>query len=270
MAGAQRVIVTRPQPDAAQWVQALGQRDIAAAALPLIAIGPSPQPVHQAQLQTALAQLAQYRAVMFVSGNAAHYFLEQKNALTLMQQALAATNLRAWTPGPGTAQVLLARGLEQARIDGPAPDAAQYDSEALWAQVATQITPGARVLIVRGCQAGQGDASGQGRDWLAAQLRAAGATVDFAIAYQRSAPVFSPEQQALAHAAASDGSLWLFSSSEAVTHLQQALPTQNWARAQALATHPRIAQAVRAAGFGLLHECKPAFTDVVASIESAL
>ena len=136
--------------------------------------------------------------------------------------------------------------------------------------MATQITPGARVLIVRGCQAGQGDASGQGRDWLAAQLRAAGATVDFAIAYQRSAPVFSPEQQALAQAAASDGSLWLFSSSEAVTHLQQALPTQNWAGAQALATHPRIAQAVRAAGFGLLHECKPAFTDVVASIESAL
>ncbi|MCE1251576.1 MAG: uroporphyrinogen-III synthase [Comamonadaceae bacterium] len=268
MAGARRVIVTRPAPDAAQWVHDLQQRGIAAVALPLIAIGPSP--AHQAQLQAALAQLAQYRALMFVSGNAVTYFLEQKNALTLLQQALTATNLRAWTPGPGTARVLRAHGIDPAAIDGPAPDAAQYDSEALWAQVATQITPGARVLIVRGCQAGQVDDAGQGRDWLAAQLRAAGATVDFAIAYQRGAPDFSPAQAQLAQAAASDGTLWLFSSSEAVAHLQQALPTQNWASAQALATHPRIAQAVRAAGFGQLHECKPAFTDVVASIESAL
>lgn len=263
-----RVIVTRPAADAAQWVADLAQQGIAASALPLIAIGPSP--AHQAQLQTALAQLAQYRALMFVSGNAVQHFFAQKNALPLVQQALAASKLRAWTPGPGTAHALRALGVAAQHIDGPAPDAAQYDSEALWAQVAPQITPGARVLIVRGCQAGDDAAQGQGRDWLAAQLRAAGAEVDFAIAYQRGAPQWSAAELQQARASATDGALWLFSSSEAVVNLQQLLPQQNWAAAQALATHPRIAQAVRAAGFGHLHECKPAFTDVVASIESAL
>ena len=134
--------------------------------------------------------------------------------------------------------------------------------------MATQITPGARVLIVRGCQAGQGDASGQGRDWLAAQLRAAGATVDFAIAYQRGAPDFSPAQAQLAQAAASDGTLWLFSSSEAITNLRQCLPDVNWRAARALVTHPRIGDAARAAGFGAVHDTRPTLEAVAASIES--
>ena len=66
-----------------------------------------------------------------------------------------------------------------------------------------------------------------------------------------------------------DGSVWLLSSSEAVAHLAEALPDQHWGAAHALATHPRIAEAARAAGFGTVRECRPALEDVVASIESA-
>ena len=47
-----------------------------------------------------------------------------------------------------------------------------------------------------------------------------------------------------------------------------ALPDQDWGQARALVTHPRIAQAARAAGFGSVQECRPALADVVASIES--
>jgi uroporphyrinogen-III synthase len=47
------------------------------------------------------------------------------------------------------------------------------------------------------------------------------------------------------------------------------LPGQSWAQARALATHPRIAQAVRALGFASVRESRPAFDDVLASIESA-
>ena len=89
------------------------------------------------------------------------------------------------------------------------------------------------------------------------------------MAYQRGAPRFSAQEVALAQQAARDGSVWLLSSSEAVAHLAEALPGQHWGAAHALATHPRIAEAARAAGFGTVRECRPALEDVVASIESA-
>ena len=100
------------------------------------------------------------------------------------------------------------------------------------------------------------------------QIAAAGGTVDFVAAYERGAPQFDADQQALARQAATDGSVWLLSSSEAVAHLAAALPGQHWGQARALATHPRIAQAAQAAGFGSVNECRPAFNEVAASIES--
>ncbi|WP_415139457.1 uroporphyrinogen-III synthase [Ottowia sp.] len=129
----------------------------------------------------------------------------------------------------------------------------------------TRIRPGLRVLIVRG-----GDAQGRlaGRHWLAEQLRAAGAVVDQVVAYRRRAPVLDAAQRALAEAAAQGGSRWLFSSSEAIANLRAALPAQDWSAAAALATHPRIAEAARAAGFGRVRDVPPSLDAVVASIES--
>jgi uroporphyrinogen-III synthase len=46
------------------------------------------------------------------------------------------------------------------------------------------------------------------------------------------------------------GVWWLFSSSEAAAHLQQACPELNCSGARALATHPRIAERLRLAGWG--------------------
>ena len=76
-------------------------------------------------------------------------------------------------------------------------------------------------------------------------------------------------ERALARAAATDGSLWLFSSSEAAGHLPALLPGQDWRRARAIATHPRIADTVRSLGFSEVIASRPGFEDVVASIESA-
>jgi uroporphyrinogen-III synthase len=265
-----RVIVTRPAREAAHWVQQLGQHGIDAAALPLIAIGPHTDPTAQRALARARKHLDQYRALMFVSGNAVVYFFDSNWPLALDGKALEAINLRAWSPGPGTARALQQAGVPPDRIDGPAIDAAQFDSEALWQQVCAQIRPGDRVLIVRGRSYGVHETSqGSGRDWLARQIEAAGGQVEFVVAYQRGAPRLTDAEVALAQQAAHDGSVWLLSSSEAVAHLGQALPTVDWSAAQALATHPRIAQAARAAGFGSVRECRPALEDVVASIESA-
>ena len=273
-----RILVTRPQHDAQPWVDALRARGLDAAALPLMAIGPCTDPASQ-QALIAARQAARtsgyYRAVMFVSGNAVQYFFEQNQPDAHTQQAQIASNTRAWTPGPGTARALLELGIPQTQIDGPAPDAAQFESETLWQQVHGQIQPGDRVLIVRGDSGGNAQpaspsasTTGAGRDWLAAQLRKAGAQVEFLAVYQRQRPQWTELQAQQARQAASDGSLWLFSSSEAVANLQQLLPHQSWHQGRALATHDRIASKAREAGFGVVVQSRPALQDVLASIES--
>ena len=125
------------------------------------------------------------------------------------------------------------------------------------------VRPGERVLIVRG-----GDAQGrsQGRDWLAEQLTEAGVTVEQVVAYCRTAPIFSAEQKALARQAAGDGTVWVFSSSEAISNLRKSAPGQNWQKARALTTHPRIAQAAREAGFGTVRESRPVMQAVVQAL----
>lgn len=264
---APRVLVTRAAHDARRWVADLQHHGITATALPLIDIAPVQAPALREALEQARRRWSHYRAIMFVSRNAVEHFFEQNEALALAQQAPAAIKTRCWAPGPGTAHALQTCGVAPALVDGPPPDAAQFDSEALWGQVAPQIRPGDRVLVVRGA----GDpatAGGHGRNWLAAQLAAAGASVQFVAAYERRAPAFQPAQEALARAGASDGSLWLFSSSEALGHLLAWLPDQGWNGAHALTTHPRIAQAARAAGFADVTDCRPTVDDVAASIKS--
>ena len=283
-----RILVTRPQHDAQPWVDALRARGLDAAALPLMAIGPCTDPASQQALiaaRQAARTSGHYRAVMFVSGNAVQYFFERNQPDAHTQQAQIASNTRAWTPGPGTARALLELGIPQTQIDGPTPDAAQFESETLWQQVHGQIQPGDRVLIVRGDSGNSGaniqpispaasteqptaSIAGAGRDWLAAQLRKAGAQVEFLAVYQRQRPQWTELQTQQARQAASDGSLWLFSSSEAVANLQQLLPHQSWHQGRALATHDRIASKAREAGFGVVVQSRPALQDVLASIES--
>lgn len=260
-----RALITRPEPEASQWVQALQARGIAASALPLICIADTPDPQALAQARKGLSD---YDALMVVSGSAARHFFESNEALALIQQALPAIKTRVWAPGPGTAAMLQALGVPVRRIDQPSADAGQFDSESLWRSVGASVRPGTRVLIVRGGEAGSGQ-TGSGRDWLSSQIRAAGGSVDFVVAYTRAAPPWSAAQRALAQAAATDGTLWVLSSAQALGHLCAALPDQSWAGARALATHPRIAQAALAAGFGQVSECRPALADVAASIESA-
>ena len=265
-------LITRPEPEASRWVAALQAQGVAAEAFALITIGPAPDP---ARLQHLRQHLHRYRALMFVSGNAVRYFFDQNTALALTGQALAATNLiaipRLWAPGPGTARALEALGIAPSRIDQPAAHASQFDSESLWQQVGASLRPGDRVLIVRGSDAGQTQTQGSGREWLSGQIQQAGAAVDFIAAYTRMAPAFTPQALERARDAAHTGRPWLLSSAQALGFLTVALPGQDWSRACAVATHPRIAQAASAAGFGTVLDCRPALDDVartLASIES--
>ena len=276
-----RVVVTRPAGDAQAWVDALKAAGHDALALPLIEVGPAKQvqPVMQ-----AWAQWSNFQAVMFVSAQAVRYFFERQ------PDNLSWTHgPRCWATGPGTHKALLQAGVPEACIDSPAADAAQFDSEALWQRVSAQVQPGKPVLIVRGHDVnGVNDANdevaklsdassiaasnkaqvGTGRDWLAQQLHAAGASVEFVVAYERRVPVWSAQQHAQAAQAATDSSVWCFSSSQAIQNLAHHLPTQSWAQARCVATHPRIAQAAHAVGFGEVHLSKPSLVDVLVSLES--
>jgi uroporphyrinogen-III synthase len=69
--------------------------------------------------------------------------------------------------------------------------------------------------------------------------------------------------------AAPGAHVWLFSSSEAVSVLAaQAVPGASWASARAIATHPRIAESARAAGFGQVSLARPDLAAVVACLQS--
>jgi len=255
------VLVTRPEREAGPWVQALQAEGVPAEAFPLIEISAWPD---AAALQAAWQQVPSCLAVMFVSANAVRFFMAAQ------PDGVAVQACRAWATGPGTQAALLAAGWPASQIDAPRADSSQFDSEALWSAVAeralaAQAQGPARVLIVRGA-----DAQGQmaGRDWLAQQLEVAGLQVLQTVAYGRRAPVLSPVQQARAARAMHDGSLWLFSSSEAAEHLRQACPGLDLSMAQALATHPRIAERLRQAGWCHVEMVPAALSAQAVSIKS--
>jgi uroporphyrinogen-III synthase len=236
----QRVVITRPEPDATRWVQALRERGWPAEAWPT------------------------QDALMFVSAAAVQRFFAEPVSPGPGQT-------RFWAPGPGTAralsQALWSLGIGSERIDAPPRDAAQFDSEHLWPVVASQLAPGRRVLVVRGASEGsEGSLPGQGREWLIERCRAAGAEVQACVAYRRERVVPAGADLLRLPQCVGEGQVWVLSSSEALQSLQGVWPAG--ARAVALATHPRIAQAALALGFAEVITARPALADVVRALES--
>lgn len=245
-----RVIVTRPLAQALHWVEALRDAGFDAYALPLIDIEPVVDPV---PVQEAWARVAGTAMVMFVSANAVqHFFALQPDDISWPLSALAGST------GPGTTAALQQAGLPAACIIEPLPGAS-FDSESLWARLKARNWRGQRVMVVRG---------EEGRDWLADQLREAGATVEHVAAYRRVAPTPDEAARALLAAAAAEpsGHCWFFTSSEAVGHLRELAPGIDWSRSRALATHLRIAQTARVAGFGDVRLVDPRPASVVEAI----
>lgn len=285
---AHRLIVTRPAHDADKWVAKLQQCGVNAWALPLIEIAAVSRPADVDALEQARNSINGYTACMFVSSNAVdHFFSHFKGSNTASDQlnrAQAAIQsiaygipeqLRFLAPGLGTVAALLAIGIPAGQIDSPPPDAQQFDSEALWQVIGQRDWRHAKVLIVRGKGDATDSSTGSGRDWLTQQWVAGGAAVDVVSSYERRAPELTALQIELAKAASHDGTVWLFSSSEALTHLiqQPGLSAVQWQGAQAIATHPRIEAAVKAAGWGVVQPSRPALQDIMAahaSIESKL
>lgn len=247
------VLVTRPQPQADEWVASLQALGLQAVALPLLGIAPPayPAPVRAAWAGLVAAVPSRVPArlpavVMFVSPSAVERFFALKPAGLAWPVAVIAAGT-----GPGTARALLAAGVPAAAVVTPPDGGGRFDSEALWAVLRSRVHwAGSAVLIVRG----EG-----GRDWLADTLRQQGAAVHFVEAYRRTVPVLdAPARAALQKALAQPAACcWLFSSSEAVGHLPPLAPGADWSQALALATHARIAAAARRLGIGRVVQVLP-------------
>ena len=278
-----RVIVTRPAHDADVWVTKLQRTGFTAQALPLIEIAAVTSATDVTALTQACNNFGDYTACMFVSGNAVEQFFSLISGLKvplaqLMRGQAATENIanrlpnlpRFLAPGPGTVAALLIAGVSATQIDAPAPDAAQFDSEALWHVIGQRDWRGAKVLIVRGKGDAADTSAGTGRDWLMQHWQSRGASVDVVSSYERRVARLSGAQIELAKAASHDGSVWLFSSSEAVANLvgQPGLQSANWHSARAIATHPRIHAAVVLAGWGVVHLSRPALPDIAQALRS--
>ncbi len=254
--------MTRPTVEGEAWVTALREAGIPVWALPLIEIHALSAPV---PLSLPGSPPAAFSALMFVSRAAVRCFLAVVPGPGPLRQAVQQGDCRLWVTGPGSAGELLGQGVAPERLDMPANEGDEFDSEALWKVVAHQVGAGFRLLIVRGRNVPNGQ---RGRSWLAEQVRSAGGEVAELLVYERARPVWSSMQMEQARRACADGSIWLFSSSQAIENLVRLLPGQAWGQARALTTHPRIAATARQAGFCVVAQSRPSLEAVIASIKS--
>jgi len=128
------LLVTRPQPQADEWVAQLAQQGLQALALPLLAIAPASD---EASVRQAWQSLPALALVMFVSPNAVLRFFALRPAGQPWPPGLLAGGT-----GPGSRRALLDAGLPEALIRTPGAHdpayAGPFDSEALWPLLAAQ------------------------------------------------------------------------------------------------------------------------------------
>jgi uroporphyrinogen-III synthase len=220
-------------------------------------------PAELEPLQALLQRLAEFDLVVFVSAAAVRGLA----ALDLCGKWPVATRIAA--VGTGTLQ--LARGLlpgtEAARSIGPAADAPQGGSEALWEALRRDGELPRRALIVR---------AETGREWLGDRLRDMGCRVDYASVYRRVVHIPSREQRAALAASHGGGdcAVSVVTSSEAVAALDRQFAETPQARAWlrqglALCSHSRIASALRAAGYSTVRECEPSASSLLEAMDEA-
>lgn len=250
------VIITRPRAQAAALagqVAALGREVVL---LPLLEIFPLPD---QGALTGALADLARYAMVAFVSPNAIDAaFVHIKQ----WPQGVALAVL-----GEGSRAALARHGLDSSNATIVSPrDPARSDSENLLQTLDLAALVGKQVLIVRG---------ESGRELMADGLRAAGAIVTTVAAYRRSVPQLTPQLRAQLLALLERDNDWIITSSEALRGLL-ALVGQLGAPAtvakmqqqHVIVPHARIAETAKSLGLARLTLCGSGDERLLAALQS--
>jgi len=234
---ARLAIVTRPGQAGERLAEELLRRGGDALWWPAFTIGPAPD---EFRARSVLARVAEHDLVIFVSPAAVHA------AAPLLQDWPTATAIGA--VGHATAQAIAELIPVPTGTPIVAPSAGSgAGSEAFFDAWQRSGSTANRVLILR-AQAG--------REWLARRFADAGAEVEVLPVYSRTDSV--PDVASLGRVARAthqgDDVTILFSSSEAIDALDRQLDTvagaAQWLRrGRALATHPRIAEQLLAAGY---------------------
>lgn len=224
-------------------VAALERHGLRTHQFPLLDIAPTP---NLDDLRAALGDPSRYALVVFVSPNAVQQaFAAMPEGFRWPQEVPVAV------VGPASAQALATHGVAPPahrviKPDTHADDARQ-DSEALYARLDVPSLGGREVLIVRG---------NGGREWLADQLREAGALVRTVEAYRRSVPVPDAAAWLALRAVLSARHAWTLTSSEAVRNLDE-LARANLSPADldtlhgapCFVSHARIVEQAKSLGF---------------------
>ncbi|EIF41841.1 uroporphyrinogen-III synthase [gamma proteobacterium BDW918] len=174
-----RVLVTRPVERSAELVAALTAAGAKVLTQPLLNIAPLTAPHHEAELQRSrqlFMNLDCYQHLIFISVNAVSYGIEAIEQFWPQWPV----GVKVHAIGAATAAALAARHIDVDTVDNVA-----MNSESLLATPVLQHLQDQKVLIVRGLG---------GREYLAEQLAARGAQVDYAECYQRLSPELDREQ----------------------------------------------------------------------------
>ncbi len=234
-----RVLVTRPAEQADALCEAIAERGGTAVRFPVMAIEALQD---DGALRELAGRLDDFDLAFFVSPNAVRHALRSLLALREWPAGLAVSMV-----GKGSERALAEYGFT--RII--APDSG-FDSEAVLAlpEFAPSAVRGRRVVVFRG---------DGGRDLLGDTLRAHGAEVEYVTCYRRGMPTVAPDVLVeLAERKELDAIS--LTSTEGVRNLVAllggALPAA-LARVPVFASHPRIADAARRAGFAAVLDTAP-------------
>jgi uroporphyrinogen-III synthase len=255
VAGPITVVVTRPGAAGRKLVNDLQRAAQPALWLPAFEFGPAPD---EAQARAVLARLADFDLAILVSPQAVRATAALLAAPWPQATAIAAVGagtraaVLAAIPGAASARLLPERDGD---IDGSG-------SEALWPLLQAMQPVPRRVLLLR---------AQSGREWLAEKLQDAGSTVVPLAVYSRLPFVPSMELRGRLAAAAGGALASVVSSSDAGGALanmfaDEPAVLQALRAGPALASHPRIAERLRAAGFTRVVVCVPAAGAIIASL----
>ncbi|MGQ9424894.1 uroporphyrinogen-III synthase [Gilvimarinus sp. F26214L] len=163
------VVITRPAAQARQWEQDLRKRGASTFLLPVMEIEAVRTAAEREAVKRCILNLAEYQKVIFVSRNAVAEAMEWVDRYWPQNPV----GIQYFAVGSATARAAEARGLTVHAADQA------MNSEALLELEGLKTVADAKVLIFRGVG---------GRSFLAEQLRARGAQVDFCELYHRRLP----------------------------------------------------------------------------------
>jgi uroporphyrinogen III methyltransferase/synthase len=169
-----KIVITRPEDQAAGFIRTLSELGAECLLFPTITILP---PASWKELDKAITSLSRYDWILFTSLNGVKYFFKRLGFQKKDTRYLNGVNIGAI--GPGTAAVLIDKGINPDLI----PD--QYWAEGVVEGLKKSLLDGKRILLPRPVIA---------RDYIPKKLTELGAKVDVIEAYQTVKPDYSQQQ----------------------------------------------------------------------------